>query len=138
MTDRRIVAVGWATVDLDRAAVELAPLLEPGTAFADAMPSEHLGARCRVGRVRPGAAAAEVVVLLEPYTEGRLTATLARHDEGWRASWEVRERATVEGRSDAEALSSERPGPLGSERVVLGGPATGPHRLVVTAATLPL
>lgn len=125
-----IVAVGWATVELDRAAAEFAPLLVPGTVFADATPSEHLGAWCRIGRVRPGAAEADIVILLEPFTEGRLAATLARHDEGWRATW-----VTTPEPADL-ALSVERPGPLGPERIVLGGPVTGPHRLVVAAATL--
>lgn len=130
MTGPLIVAVGWATVELDRAAGEFASLLVPGTVFTDATPSEHLGAWCRIGRVRPGTAEADIVILLEPFTEGRLTATLARHDEGWRATWvATREPADL-------ALSAERPGPLGPERIVLGGPVAGPHRLVVTAATL--
>lgn len=134
MTSARIVAVGWATVELDRAATELAPLLVPGTAFAEATACEHLGARCRIGRVRPGAAPAEVVVLLEPSTEGRLAATLARHDEGWQVSWEAAD--TAADPSSDLGLSVERPGPLGLERLVLGGPVAGSHRLVVTAATL--
>lgn len=130
MTSAAIVAVGWATVESDRAAREFAPLLLPGTAFTGATPSEHLGAWCRIGRVRPGAAEADIVILLEPFTEGRLTATLARHDEGWRATWVAADE------SAEPALSVERPGPLGLERIVLGGPVSGPHRLVVTAATL--
>lgn len=132
--DRRVVAVGWATVELDRATAELATLLVPGTAFAEATACEHLGARCRIGRVRPGAAPAEVVVLLEPSTEGRLAATLARYDEGWQVSWEAADSAAVP--SPDLGLSAQRPGPLGPERLVLGGPVAGPHRLVVTAATL--
>ena len=128
--DLRVVAVGWATVELDRAAAELGAILLPGTTFTDARASVHLGAACRIGRVRPGAAQAEVVVLLEPYTEGRLAATLARHDEGWRATW-----LAAEGSLDLP-LSVERAGPLGEERLILDGPLTGPHRLVVTAATL--
>lgn len=128
----RALAVGWTTVELDRAAGELAHLLVPGAAFADATPCEHLGAWCRIGRVRPGVAAADIVVLLEPSTEGRLAATLARHDEGWWVTWEA-----ADGAADEDpVLSSERPGPLGPERLVLGGPATGPHRLLVRAATI--
>jgi len=36
----RFVGRGWATVDLDRAATELADLIEPGSAFTDAPRSE--------------------------------------------------------------------------------------------------
>ncbi|MGK2851125.1 MAG: hypothetical protein ACSLFN_09475 [Candidatus Limnocylindrales bacterium] len=134
----RLLAVGWTTVELDRAAGELAHLLVPGGTFAEATPCEQMGAWCRIGRVRPGAAAADIVVLLEPSTEGRLAATLARHDEGWQVTWEAAAdaaNATDPAASDL-VLSVERPGPLGPERLVLGGPATGPHRLVVTAATI--
>lgn len=131
----RILAVGWATVELDRAAGELAPLLVPGTAFAEAAPSEHLGAWCRIGRVREGAAAADLVILLEPFTEGRMAATLARHDEGWHVTWEAPGDAA--GPSADLVRSVQRPGPLGPERLVPGGRTTGPHRLVVAAVTLP-
>lgn len=130
----RLLAVGWTTVELDRAAEELADLLVPGATFAQATSCEHLGASCRVGQVRPGVVPAEIVVLLEPSTEGRLAATLARHDEGWQVTWEAADEATA--RTVDLVLSVERPGPLGPERLLLGGPATGPHRLVVTAATI--
>ena len=133
-TAAAVLAVGWTTVELDRAAAELAHLLAPGETFADATPCEHLGAWCRIGRVRPGIAAADVVVLLEPATEGRLAATLARHDEGWHVTWEAGQNP-VDPSADL-ILSAARPGPLGPERLVLGGPATGPHRLVVTAGTI--
>lgn len=129
-----ILAVGWATVELERAARELAHLLRPGGTFTEAMPCEHLGAWCRIGRVRPGVAAAEVVVLMEPSTEGRLAATLARHDEGWQVTWEAV--LVVSAGGNELVLSGERPGPLGPERLVLGGSASGPHRLVVTPATI--
>lgn len=130
----RVIAVGWATVELDRAASELAALLVPGTAFADAMPSEHLGAWCRIGHVVRGAADADIIILLEPFTEGRLSATLARHDEGWRASWEAPDGSVAE--ATARALSVERPGPLGPERLILDGPVTGPHHRLLVAATI--
>ena len=42
----RVLAVGWATVELDRAAEELAHLLAPGAGFAAAASSVLLGARC--------------------------------------------------------------------------------------------
>ena len=122
------LAVGWATVELDRAARELSDLLGSGVVFQDAPSSEALGARCRVG----WSVAEEGVriVLLEPETEGRMSATLARHGEGWVATWVAE--ATVRPSSGAQ-LSGARHGPFGDERLVLGGPVTGPHRLVVEA-----
>ena len=94
----------------------------------DAPSSEALGARCRVG---PGAAEGGVrIVLLEPETEGRLSATLARHGEGWVATWVA---APIPPPSAVAQLSGARTGPFGEERLVLGGPVSGPHRLVVEA-----
>jgi hypothetical protein len=123
------LAVGWATVDLDRAAVELAPWLAPGSAFDPAADCELLGARCRIGQAREAVAPAPLVVLLEPSTEGRLAATLARHAEGWCATWEA-------DRAGARRTSVVMAGPLGPERLVLDGPVHGPHRLLVRPATI--
>ncbi len=77
----RPVAVGWATVDLDRATRELRDL----GPFSDAPFDRLLGATARIGLTRPPVSGATVppVVLLEPSTEGRLAATLARRGEGW-------------------------------------------------------
>jgi hypothetical protein len=122
------LAVGWATVELDRAARELADLLGPSGAFQDAPSSEALGARCRVGEA--GVKGGVRIVLLEPETEGRLSATLARHGERWVATWVA---ATAPSSSPVVQLSGARPGPFGKERLVLGGPVSGPHRFVVEA-----
>jgi hypothetical protein len=122
------LAVGWATVELDRAARELSDLLASGEAFVEAPSSRALGARCRVGAAAAGGGVR--IVLLEPETEGRLSATLARHGEGWVATWVT---APVTPSSSVARLSGARPGPFGEERLVLGGPATGPHRLIVDA-----
>jgi hypothetical protein len=118
------LAVGWATVELDRAARELSHLLAAGTGFGPAASSVILGARCRSGAA---AAAGLWIALLEPDTEGRLAGTLARSGEGWAASW------VLAGASGAQRLSAARPGPFGPERLVLGGPISGPHRFVVEA-----
>jgi hypothetical protein len=69
----RLVAVGWATVDLERT---VAGLPEP-SAVGPATEEPSLGARARVVRAGPVA-----LVLLEPSTEGRLAAALARRGEG--------------------------------------------------------
>ncbi|CAN5613764.1 hypothetical protein BH20CHL7_BH20CHL7_05340 [soil metagenome] len=128
-----VLAVGWATVDTDRAMSEVARLLRPGSGFRIAAPCEHLGARCRIGVAGDDAPdGAGLIVILEPSTEGRLAATLARHGEGWCATWEV---AGAAG-DDATAVASvRRDGPLGPERLV-PGPTAGPHRLVVEGDTI--
>ena len=126
-----VLARGWATVELDRAAAELAGALVPGTGFESAPGSVHLGAFCRIGRLAtPTDEAGHWLVLLEPSTEGRLALTLARHGEGWCATW-------LDTDPDGSAPgSAARVGPLGSERLLLDGPPSGPHRLVVVAATI--
>jgi hypothetical protein len=126
-----VLARGWATVELDRAATELVGLLVPGTGFDAAGQCVHLGASCRIGQLAtPTVETGRWLVLLEPFTEGRLAVTLARHGEGWCATW-----------FDADPGGSgtrtgPRDGPLGAERLLLDGPSSGPHRLVVDAATI--
>jgi len=125
------IAVGWATVELERAVEELQDRLVPGTAFRPAPDSELLGARGLVGDLASPIDGAMRLVLLEPTTEGRLAATLARHGEGWCATW-------LDGADPdvATALTTARPGPFGLERLAGGGAIAGPHRLVVTPATI--
>jgi hypothetical protein len=74
---------------------------------------------------------------LEPATEARLAATLARHDEGPAAVWLAV--TDVPAALDALRLARvgidvERPGPVGPERFLFGGPVHGPHRLVLRLA----
>jgi hypothetical protein len=126
-----ILGRGWATVELDRAAEELAGALVPGTTFEPAAASVHLGASCRIGRLAtPTDEDGRWLVLLEPSTEGRLALTLARHGEGWCASWLDADPA------DGVDRTTERDGPLGPDRLLLDGPPSGPHRLVVSTATI--
>jgi hypothetical protein len=136
MLGGRSVALGWATVELDRAAVELgAALGRPPEAFVDSAPTTSLGARCRIAPdgLGPGVA----VVLLEPSTEGRLAASLARHGQGPMAVW-LGVTALHDGeailRRAAIAISAPDDGPFGLERLLLDGPIHGPHRLVVELA----
>jgi hypothetical protein len=137
-----VLALGWATVELDRAAEELASLLVPGGTFRRTQASIHLGAYAWIGSVEPGrlppdAPATDRVVLLEPSTEGRLAVTLARLGEGWCATWVAA--ATVGPSAPGDAAPPRtllRPGPLGDERLLLDGPVWGPHRLVVERATI--
>lgn len=126
------VALGWATVELDRALRELGGALgiRPER-FAASADSRFLGARCRVAHAAVGRAA---LVVLEPATEGRLAATLARNGEGpaviWLAVADLAHAADV-ARAAGIATSAGRDGPFGAERLILGGPIHGPHRLLV-------
>jgi hypothetical protein len=118
-----VVGIGWATVELDRAAGELAVI---GT-FTSAARDERLGAAAR--RSRPVDRASPAVILLEPDTEGLLAAALARSGEGVRAVYlGPLDRADVD---DTPKLGPSRPGPLGPARLVLGRPPWGPHVLVL-------
>ncbi|TAJ99368.1 MAG: hypothetical protein EPO36_12185 [Chloroflexota bacterium] len=128
---RRLV-IGWATVELDRAEVEVGAALAAGLGpdlpiRDDAPDDELLGARCRLLRSARGE-----VLLLEPSTEGRLAAALARHDEGPLVRFlfggsDGPERA----RQAGLVPSASGDGPFGSERLVLGGPRWGPFLLLV-------
>ena len=120
----RPIALGWATVDLDRAAAELAEELGFRTAaFLPAADSIVLGARCRVA---DGILAGSVsLVILEPRTEGRLAAALARHGEGPSVTWA--RSSEVPSRRPASLL----PGPFGPERIQPGGPPRGPFVLLI-------
>ena len=137
----RLVGIGWATVELDRAEDELGMWLgdgagEPGGVGVPPEASDpHLGAFSRVRSA--GGLPGDSFVLLEPRTEGRLAASLARDSEGpcalylrpavglgaWSAA--ARERGV--------RLSARRAGPLGMEVLLVGGPIAGPHLLVVNA-----
>jgi hypothetical protein len=125
------LAVGWATVELERSARELSHLLDPGASFEAAPASAILGARAVVGPAAdvPGLR----IVLLEPETEGRLAAALARTGEGWVATWDLDPGADLRRRQS----SIPRPGPLGDERLLLGEAVTGPYRLLVKLVPSP-
>ena len=113
-----VIALGWATVDIERGATELA---EYGP-FEHRADETVLGARCVVGPSAPGGIR---LAILEPNTEGRLAATLARHDEGPAVLW-------VGGTPPAHIpRSSAAIGPFGNERLVLGGRLGGRHLVVV-------
>jgi hypothetical protein len=133
MSDEAVVALGWATVDLERAAVELGRRLGLAARFVPVPRSETLGARCLAARTVPGTVLAgrvlpDRLLVLEPDTEGRLAGFLARHGEGWAATWLA---PIAEG-----ASATARPGPLGPERLVLDALVTEPFRLRLSAATI--
>jgi hypothetical protein len=121
----RAIAVGWATVDAERAVATLSIDLHVlPAAFLPAPDSEALGARCLVARsVLQGGGA---LVVLEAATEGLLAAALARHDEGPRVVWIAAD--------DAAEVSAARPspGPFGPERLLPGTATEGLRRLLVS------
>jgi len=126
-----LVAIGWATVDMDRAAGDIGGT--PSDVPEPLPPDELLGAfsrRIRIGSDPP-------IVLLEPSTEGRLAARLARHGEGPAALY-----LGAGGDQDlAQAIrvaggmtSSPADGPFGSSVLIAGGTAWEPQLVLVTAA----
>jgi hypothetical protein len=134
----RTIGRGWATVDTDRAARELAGLLRMGVAFEPVPRSAVLGARCVRGLA---ASTTSWIVLLEPNTEGRAAGFLARHGEGWAATWLAEDADPADDTDPADpgespVRSEGSPGPLGQETLEAGGPRWGPYRLLVTAATI--
>jgi hypothetical protein len=128
------VVGGWATVELDRAEVEVpAALRDLGTPAVEVRPDDTLlGARCRLLRF-PGD---RDTLLLEPSTEGRLAASLARFGEGSLVLYLTGDQAAADrARAAGFVLSRAAAGPLGDERVVVGGPAWGPHLVLVVGST---
>jgi hypothetical protein len=131
----RLHALGWATVELDRAGRELSADLGLGPgAFIEAPDSGVLGARCRVALdTFPGGVA---LVILEPATEGRLSAALARHGEGPLAAWFVLHASDAAMPPSTVAPAGQlapaaRAGPFGPERIAPDGAIRGLHRLLV-------
>jgi hypothetical protein len=131
----RLHALGWATVELDRAERELsADLGLASGAFIEAPDSGVLGARCRVALdTFPGGVA---LMILEPVTEGRLSAALARHGEGPLAAWFVLDASDAAMPPSTVAPAgplapAARAGPFGPERIAPDGAIRGLHRLLV-------
>jgi len=150
LADHRIVGIGWATVDLERAAAQLDPALAlPADGWTPATRDQLLGATALLGpwlALTPGPALGPDgrgprLVLLEPDTEGRLAASLARHGEGVAVVYVTNssdERGALVpthagGSPGTPARSSVAPGPLGRGRLLLGGPISGPHVVVLEA-----
>ena len=144
-----LVGIGWATVDLDRAERELGGALATGAGgvFTPAPPDRLLGAACRTWRPDPGG---PWLVLLEPSTEGRIAAALARHGEGVAVAYVQPPRAAgeppingarapddtagtapeLDRRSTGDGPLGAADGPLGAARLLAGGRA-GPYLVAV-------
>jgi hypothetical protein len=99
VTDLRLVGVGWATVEADRAFGELASLLGDA-AWVPQERDSLLGAS--VWRRDPTPDGGPRLFVLEPDTEGRLAANLARFGEGVGAVY-------LAGRGEADRLVPANP-----------------------------
>jgi len=125
---------GWATVELDRAERDVvAGFASSGRTSARDVPDDSLlGARCRL--LSFGAGEPELL-LLEPATEGRIAASLARFGEGPVVAYLIlaEEQFNELVRAAGPAglvLSTEVAGPFGRQRLVAGGPPWGAHLCV--------
>jgi hypothetical protein len=120
-----VLAVIWATVDTERVLAEVGL---PGVELPD---DPQLGASVKLVRPPDG----QPIALLEPRTEGRIAATLARAGEGPAGRYVVASDglASVKLRAATEeqSLSPEYDGPFGRSVLVTDGPATGPHVVLV-------
>jgi hypothetical protein len=125
---------GWATVELDRAERDGPAGFAPGrsTTVKDVPDDLLLGARCRLVGLGPGE---RELLLLEPATEGRIAASLARFGEGpvvlylILAQEEFGQLVRAAGPAGL-VLSTEAPGPFGPQRLVVGGSPWGAHLCV--------
>lgn len=126
------LAVGWGTVDLERAALGQGSD-RPTAPLPD---DELLGARC----LSVGPTADDLpIVLLEPNTEARLAASLARHGEGPIVLYllvpaRTIDRFRVVAPASGVHLSRPATGPFGRAVLVLDEAAWGPHVIVAAAA----
>ncbi len=124
----RLLAVGVATVDLERAAAA------SGRRLPALLPDSLLGARA-------AATDDSRVVLLEPATEGRLAATLARHGEGPAALYLAVGPAGVMAMADRLLALGEGPrfgsGPFGRQLLASTRHPSGPYLLVVARGPAP-
>lgn len=131
-----VVGIGWATVDLDRAATDLESTGPYDVGPAD--PDTLLGATARIGRSAGGG---PLAVLLEPFTEGRLAAFLARHGEAPAALYVAPRDGGLEAAMGRLAAAGTRiragHGPLGPAALVLGQSAEGPQLVLVAVPSGP-
>ena len=116
-----VAAVGWATVELDRAETDLGA--ELGTNFQPTRRDALLGASVRCSK-----GTEPEVLLLEPDAEGRLSGALAKHGEGPVALYlRIGHLDQLPGTLSIRAGN----GPLGPARLVLSGPPWGPFLILV-------
>jgi hypothetical protein len=118
VTDEMSLAVGWATIDRD------APV-------AGWAPGDDLAADPILGAAVRSIDGVDGLVLLEPSTEGRVAASLARSAEGPAAIYVRVRRDPAALRRTGLVLSALATGPFGRQALVLGGSRFGPHVVAV-------
>jgi hypothetical protein len=139
----RFLGLGWATVDADRVAAGWT-----GARWTAAPRDSLVGARALLGRLDadgPDATDPEpasrgptvTTVLLEPDTEGRLAAVLARHGEGPAALYvSAPDAAVARARARLAGLGARVSvgwGPFGPGIAIVGTPAWSPTLILVPA-----
>jgi len=127
----------WATVELERALLDLDQPLERA---ASAVDDPLLGARVAVMDLA-GARGPDRLAVAEPNTEGRLARALAEHGERTVGRYVAvaPSLAAAAGLAATAGVSLSPPatGPFGREVLVLGGPAGGPFTLLVEVPAVP-
>jgi hypothetical protein len=121
-----LAAIGWATVEIERGERELEAAIGDGGSWAEAPRDALLGARAAV--YRSIASGHPLVIVLEPDTEGRLAASLARHGEGVAAAYVTVGRG---GLLAAGAFGIPAGGPLGRGRRLARGGIGEPSIIVL-------
>ena len=130
-----LVGIGIATVDIERFAAER------DWRMAAAMDDTLLGATAAVtsGAKEDMPAATPSIVLLEPNTEGRIAASLARHGEGPAVVYLWPESGIDDARAEV-GRRGYRPTPIATgpfgRAFAIGGGAWGPHLVVVESGVL--
>ena len=127
-----LVAIGWATVEIERAEMQLEAAIGDGGSWAEAPRDALLGARAAV--YRSIAAASPLLVALEADTEGRLAASLARHGEGVAAAYVTVRPGTA---LAAGAFGIPAGGPLGRGRRLARGGIGEPSIIVLDSDLRP-
>jgi hypothetical protein len=119
----RLVARIWATVELERAAADL------GLELERVSDDQLLGASVALARPPDE----PWIALLEPRTEGRLAAWLARNGEGPAGSYLAVGAGldAIRRQPHGRVLSEVAGGPFGRSVLLLGGPAGGPQLVLV-------
>ncbi len=118
-----LVAVGWATIEFDRAARDV------GGIWESAAPDHLLGAAVwRSPEDHPA------TLLLEPNTEGRLTGALARYGEGPIALYL---RVGDPGQAGVDFRARPGSGPFGEEWLIPGPDPAGPFLILVAHQPAP-
>ena len=135
----RFVALGWATVALDRASAAW-----PSLRWAGVPRDALVGARARLGEPVPVGEGRTAwrpdcrLLLLEPDTEGRIAAALARHGEGPAALYVALPAAAIAAARPRLARLGVRvvrgAGPFGPEMALAGPPPSGPTVVVLRLA----